>query len=265
MDENNKPVNRRHPFDDDETEFEYVFLDDNEEDDGIHSPGEKKQQTEITAIPFFILELMQKRNSFLEDCNIAMSIPSENHSALSEQKQRKANYYALEAAYLCSLWMDEDIPENIRQSYNTAFLRRRGETDTYDNLSIADTANLLKEGAQKRDTFSLINLALLWCIPSDYTEWTFAMNLIDLIDPKKVGNAAEWWGHLAESGDAEGHTVLMLLKANKLINNNLFGSTDSHLRACCDGGFDPPKKRHKVFGAVFALTKGIENDSNIIS
>ena len=122
-------------------------------------------------------------------------------------------------------------PPNVSAANNLAYIIRRGEVGNKSIYSSKDVADLLKAGVKAKDTFSLINMALLWALKvGDPDSWELADKIIQLISIDELAPALDWWLGIARKGDVEGYLVhLWILKYNKIKDTPL-GTKDELLR-----------------------------------
>lgn len=210
------------------------------EDGLIYEFHEKTEDSFESFVPDIITDLERKRDDIHR-----VELNKDSFTIFSSEFG-KANHYAIDAAYLRSLWVDVYDPNNL------AYLSRRNENIVREEkFSPVDVTNLFDTKLKNRDTFTLINLALLWCFPTKYTDWDFAMKLIRSIDPNKLSDAVRWWAYLADKGDAEAHLVLLLLKAQHLIDLFDYYGFIENQKICLEAGYKLPLKKTELYGDVF--------------
>lgn len=136
-----------------------------------------------------------------------------SYSALGRDAYEINNYILAELAFQAA-----NNPKNISASNDLAYIIRRGEVGDTAKYSSRDVVDLLKEGVQNKDAFSLINMALFWALKvGDLDSWELADNLIQMVSSDGLSSALNWWLSLAKKGDVEGDLVhLWLLKHNKI-------------------------------------------------
>ena len=136
-----------------------------------------------------------------------------SYSALGRDAYEINNYILAELAFQAA-----NNPKNISASNDLAYIIRRGEIGDTAKYNSRDIVDLLKEGVQNKDAFSLINMALFWALKvGDLDSWELADNLIQMVSSDGLSSALNWWLSLAKKGDVEGELVhLWLLKHNKI-------------------------------------------------
>lgn len=136
-----------------------------------------------------------------------------SYLSLGMEAYKIKNYILAELAFQTA-----NNPKNISASNDLAYIIRRGEVGDVTKYNSRDVADLLKEGIQKRDTFSLINMALFWALNvGDSDSWELADTIIRMVPSDGLSSALDWWLNLAKNGDVEGYLVhLWMLKHNKI-------------------------------------------------
>ena len=136
-----------------------------------------------------------------------------SYSSLGMEAYENHNFVLAEMAF-----REANNPPNVSASNNLAYIIRRGEVENKSKYSSRDISDLLKAGVQAKDTFSLINMALLWALKvGDSDSWELADKIIQLISTDELVPALDWWLDLARRGDVEGYLVhLWILKNNKI-------------------------------------------------
>ncbi len=108
---------------------------------------------------------------------------------------------------------------------NLAYLLRRKEIENPDKRSEKEIPLLLRDGVAKKDTFSLINMALFWALEHGGEEnWDLADKLVSYVDKNDVAGALEWWKGVALADEAEGYLVHLLLIRHGKIGSSPLGS-----------------------------------------
>ena len=136
-----------------------------------------------------------------------------SYRSLGREAYEINNYILAELAFQAA-----NNPKNISVSNDLAYIIRRGEIGDTAKYNSRDIVDLLKEGVQNKDTFSLINMALFWALKvGDLDSWELADNLIQMVSSNELSSVLDWWLSLAKKGDVEGYLVhLWLLKHNKI-------------------------------------------------
>lgn len=149
-----------------------------------------------------------------------------SYSSLGMEAYEKHDYVLAEMAFRAA-----NNPPNVSASNNLAYIIRRGEVRNESKYSSKDVADLLKAGVQARDTFSLINMALLWALKvGDPDSWELADKIIQLISTDELASALDWWLGIARRGDVEGYLVHLWILKNNKIKVTPLGTKDELLR-----------------------------------
>lgn len=165
----------------------------------------KEQNTARMDKLFQLLdEIGEKNQRYYEE--LGMSAYEVRNFPVAEEAYRRAVKSCAEPELL------------IRYKNNLAYLIRRKEVRDLNLRSAKEVAILLRDGVEKNDTFSLINMALFWALecgtPDD---WELADCLVNLINRDDALDAFFWWQNVAENDEAEGYLVhLMLLRHGKV-------------------------------------------------
>lgn len=136
-----------------------------------------------------------------------------SYSSLGRDAYEIKNYILAELAFHAA-----NNPKNISASNNLAYIIRRGEVGDVTKYNSRDIADLLKDGVQSKNTFSLINMALFWALKvGDSDSWELADKIIQMVSSDELSSALDWWLNVARNGDVEGYLVhLWMLKHNKI-------------------------------------------------
>lgn len=143
-------------------------------------------------------------------------------------------YRVAEIAFKLLAEADDLIGKN-----NYAYMIRRHETSDAFEEDHVKVIQLLQEGVQQGDAFSLVNAALVFGLMMggdkgwQVADSTFAR--LSITDGKIVSS---WWEKLARQGDCEGYLVLFFLLKHNIINHSDLGSTREIakiLSKCIDG------------------------------
>lgn len=149
-----------------------------------------------------------------------------SYSSLGMEAYEKHDYVLAEMAF-----REANNPPNVSASNNLAYIIRRGEVGNKSRYSFKDVADLLKAGLQAKDTFSLINMALLWALKvGDPDSWELADKIIQLISTDELAPALDWWLGIARRGDVEGYLVHLWILKNNKIKVTPLGTKDELLR-----------------------------------
>lgn len=147
------------------------------------------------------------------------------YSGLGMSAYELKNYIVAERAY--RLAVDLCIEDCFITGYknNLAYLLRRKEVENPDKRNEKEIPLLLREGTAKKDTFSLINMALFWALEYGGEEnWDLADKLASYVDKNDVTGALEWWKGVALAGEAEGYLVHLLLVRHGKVGSSPVGS-----------------------------------------
>lgn len=129
------------------------------------------------------------------------------------------------AAFMIAL-AEGDITVNNNLAY---MLRRKEISDVSQNGHSFTIEDLLYNGIQIADTFSIINYALYLAFVENVFSYSKGLEIartIDSTDTVGVDKAYSWWQEVARSGEAEGYIVVLWLMEIGLINEQTFGSID---------------------------------------
>lgn len=149
------------------------------------------------------------------------------YSRLGMSAYELKNYTVAERAYRLSV--DLCIEDYLITGYknNLAYLLRRKEIENPDKQNEKEIPLLLRDGVAKKDTFSLINMALFWVLEYGGEEnWDLADKLVSYIDKNDVTGALEWWKGVALADEAEGYLVHLLLVRRGKIDSSPLGSIE---------------------------------------
>ena len=147
------------------------------------------------------------------------------YSGLGMSAYELKNYIVAERAY--RLAVDLCIEDCFITGYknNLAYLLRRKEIENPDKRNEKEIPLLLRDGTAKKDTFSLINMALFWALEYGGEEnWDLADKLASYVDKNDVTGALEWWKGVALAGEAEGYLVHLLLVRHGKVGSSPVGS-----------------------------------------
>lgn len=148
-----------------------------------------------------------------------------SYSSLGMEAYENHNFILAEMAFQAA-----NNPPNVSASNNLAYIIRRGEVGDKNKYSSKDVADLLKTGVQAKDTFSLINMALLWALKvGDPDSWELADKIIQLISVDDLSSALDWWLSIARNGDVEGYLVHLWVLKNNKIKGTPLGTKDELL------------------------------------
>ena len=114
---------------------------------------------------------------------------------------------------------------------NLAYMIRRGEVEDSMKYSDKYAAEILRDGVHTKDTFSMINMALLWALNIGGDEgWRLADKIMSVLSIDSISAAMFWWENVAKAGDIEGDLVhYWILKYGKLAFSTL-GEKDDLLK-----------------------------------
>ena len=165
-------------------------------------------------------------DSLFELIGIVDDVSYDYYSNMAKSAYEKHNYPVAEIGFRKAIDASKDVESCLDSKNNLAYLIRRGEIRTPKERSIKEIVSLLREGVEKREPFSLINMALLWALEfgSD-SDWKMADNLARLVD-KKISSILIWWSDVAKEGEAEGYLVHLFMVRHGKIKNSLLGSIE---------------------------------------
>jgi len=112
-------------------------------------------------------------------------------------------------------------------NYLAMMLRRQEIDDLYHLGSVYTVTELIGEGVEEKDVFSLINMALFQSSVYEGGDITGGDPLISLIRPEDreaIEEAKRWWTHMARLNDLEGQVVLYWLLKHELIERSSVGN-----------------------------------------
>lgn len=154
-------------------------------------------------------------------------IPAGFYSNMAMAAYEKQNFAVAETAYRKAVDLCSDSETCVEYKNNLAYLIRRGEIRRPEERSAKEAALLLRDGTEKKDTFSLINMALLWALGvGKDSDWDMADNLASFVDENNVMDAFLWWRDVADAGEAEGYLVHLLLLRHGKVGSSPLGSIE---------------------------------------
>ena len=140
------------------------------------------------------------------------------YSRLGMSAYELKNYTVAERAY--RLAVDLCVEDYLITGYknNLAYLLRRKEIENPDKRNEKEIPLLLRDGTAKKDTFSLINMALFWALEYGGEEnWDLADKLASYVDKNDMMG-------VALAGEAEGYLVHLLLVRHGKVGSSPVGS-----------------------------------------
>lgn len=147
------------------------------------------------------------------------------YSGLGMSAYELKNYMVAEQAYRLAVDLCVEDYLIIGYKNNLAYLLRRKEIENPDKRSEKEIPLLLRDGVAKKDTFSLINMALFWALEHGGEEsWNLADKLASYVDKNDVMGALEWWKGIALADEAEGYLVHLLLVRHGKVASTPVGS-----------------------------------------
>lgn len=147
------------------------------------------------------------------------------YSGIGMSAYELKNYIVAERAYRLAVDLCFEDYLIIGYKNNLAYLLRRKEIENPDKRSEKEIPLLLRDGAAKKNTFSLINMALFWALEHGGEEnWDLADKLVSYADKNDVTGALEWWKGVALADEAEGYLVHLLLIRHGKIGSSPLGS-----------------------------------------
>ena len=106
---------------------------------------------------------------------------------------------------------------------NLAYMIRRKEAEGRTKPPILEAMMLLKKGVEDKDSFSLVNMALIFALDlGEEKDWQIADDMISAIQDDEIEDVFHWWKRLADEGEPEGAIVLLwLLRHGKVKKDQL--------------------------------------------
>lgn len=155
-------------------------------------------------------------------------IGSFTYSNMAMEAYKKRNYAVSEMGYRKAMNLCNDDSVCMSYKNNLAYLIRRGEIRNPDQRSAKEVVLLLRDGTEKKETFSLINMALLWALEfGKESDWDMADNLASFVNRNNIISALQWWYDVANAGEAEGYLVHLLMIRHGKIGNSPLGDIKS--------------------------------------
>ena len=172
----------------------------------------------------------------LSECSVYSHMGMESYS--------NGNFIVAEEAFRRAVAVCQEDVLCVGYASNVACLIRRKEIRNPEKASGKEIVELLKPGTAKKDTFSLINMALFWALNiGAEDDWKMADELISLVSKSDVHGAYLWWLDVGNKDDVEGHLVHLLLIRNGKIAKSPLGE----MKAL----FDKVKAKYAAIPAEF--------------
>lgn len=172
----------------------------------------------------------------LSECSVYSHMGMESYS--------NGNFIVAEEAFRRAVAVCQEDVLRVGYANNLAYLIRRKEIRNPKKASGKEIVELLKPGTAKKDTFSLINMALFWALNiGAEDDWKMADELISLVSKSDVHGAYLWWLDVGNKDDVEGHLVHLLLIRNGKIAKSPLGE----MKAL----FDKVKAKYAAIPAEF--------------
>ena len=151
-----------------------------------------------------------------------------DYSMLGMSSYEAKNFVVAERAYRIAVEQCDEEYLIIGYKNNLAYLIRRKEIENPEKRNEKEVPILLRDGTAKKDTFSLINMALFWALEHGSKEnWDLADKLVSYANRDDVTGAFEWWKNVALAGEAEGYFVhLLLIRRGKVAGSSLGNMED---------------------------------------
>ncbi|PWT28805.1 hypothetical protein [Butyrivibrio fibrisolvens] len=150
---------------------------------------------------------------------------SSDYSLIGMSAYEVKNYIVAERAYRMAIEQCTEAYLMTGYKNNLAYLIRRKEIENPDKRNEKEVPLLLRDGASKKDTFSLINMALFWALErGDEDNWDLADKLVSCVDGNDVERALGWWKGVALADEAEGYLVHLLLVRHGKVASSPVGS-----------------------------------------
>ncbi len=146
-----------------------------------------------------------------------------DYSMMGMSAYEMKNFAVAERAYRCAIEQCNEDYLMTGYKNNLAYLVRRNEIENPEKRNKTEVPNLLRDGVAKKDTFSLINMALFWALECGGEDnWELADKLVSYVNKSDASGAFGWWKDVALANDAEGYLVhLMLIRHGKVGNSPL--------------------------------------------
>lgn len=146
------------------------------------------------------------------------------YSHMGMESYSNGNFIVAEEAFRRAVAFCQEDVLRVGYANNLAYLIRRKEIRNPEKTSGKEIVELLKPGTAKKNTFSLINMALFWALNiGAEDDWKMADELISLISKSDVHGAYLWWLDVGNKDDVEGHLVHLLLIRNGKIAKSPLG------------------------------------------
>lgn len=187
-------------------------LDNDKLDEGTLESIARRLETETEEEHIDYLLKVLDDNDF-SDCSV--------YSHMGMESYTNGNFIVAEEAFRRAVAFCQ---EDVSYANNLAYLIRRKEIRNPERASGKEIVELLKPGTVKRDTFSLINMALFWALNiGAEDDWKMADELISLVPKSNVHGAYLWWLDVGNKDDVEGQLVHLLLIRNGKIAKSPLG------------------------------------------
>lgn len=146
------------------------------------------------------------------------------YSHIGMESYSNGNFIVAEEAFRRAVAFCQEDVLRVGYANNLAYLIRRKEIRNPEKASAKEIVELLKPGTAKKDTFSLINMALFWALNiGAEDDWEMADELISLVSKSDVNGAYLWWLDVGNKDDVEGQLVHLLLIRNGKIAKSPLG------------------------------------------
>lgn len=199
--------------------------------EGIASRLETETAEEHIDYLFKILD----ENDFSE-CSVFSHMGMESYT--------NGNFVVAEEAFRRAVAFCKEDVLRVGYANNLAYLIRRKEIRKPESASGKEIVELLKPGVAKKDTFSLINMALFWALNIETEDdWRMADELVSLVSRSDAQGAYLWWLDVGNKDDVEGHLVHLLLIRNGKIAKSPLGEMEIL--------FDKVKSKYAAIPAEF--------------
>lgn len=125
---------------------------------------------------------------------------------------------------------DANQPESMEASTWLAYRIRRGEAEDAEKYRLRDIFDLQKDGIQRKNTFSLINMALFCALNvGDQESWQLADQMMEMVSAEDTSSALKWWSDVAKNGETEGYLVHLWLLEHQKIQSTPLGTKEELL------------------------------------
>ena len=110
---------------------------------------------------------------------------------------------------------------------NLAYMIRRKEVKNPERYTNKYVAELLQELVHGKESFSMINMSLLWALNIGTEEnWKLADDIMSNLPKDEIMRAFYWWLDVANNGEVEGYLVHYWMLKNGIIDYTPLGTKE---------------------------------------